>query len=325
MKLNKYKKIFISGHNGMVGSSILRFAKKNNLAENILTINKARLDLTNKNKTYDFLKKNKPEIVFICSAKVGGILANNNNPVEFLLNNLEIQNNLISGCFNAGIKKILFLGSSCIYPRTYLNKKKSFSESDMLSNKLELTNEPYALAKISGIKLCESYNRQYNTQYRSIIPPNLYGPNDNYHPTNSHVLAALIRKFSLAKKNNLKKVTIWGSGNVKREFLHVDDLAKGAFFISSIKNRVYNQLTSPQQSFINIGYGDEISIKKLCKIICKKLKFDCKLEFDHSKPDGTKSKLINSKKMLSLGWKPEIKIEKGIELVLENYKNLNDL
>lgn len=322
MKLNKYNNIFISGHNGMVGSSILRLIKKNNLADNILTINKTRLDLTNKNKTYNFLKKNKPEIVFICSAKVGGILANNKSPVEFLLNNLEIQNNLISGSFKAGIKKILFLGSSCIYPRTYSNKKKSFSESDMLSNKLELTNEPYALAKISGIKLCESYNRQYNMEYRSIIPPNLYGPNDNYHPTNSHVLAALIRKFSIAKRNNLKKVTIWGSGNVKREFLHVDDLAKGALYISSIPNKLYNQITSPQQSFINIGYGEEITIKKLCKIICKKLKFECKLEFDHSKPDGTKSKLINSKKILSLGWKPEIKIEKGIELVIKNYHDL---
>ena len=322
MKLKKYKNIFISGHNGMVGSSLLRFVKKNNIAKNILTINKSRLDLRNKNNTYNFLKNNKPEIVFICSAKVGGILANNNNPVQFLLDNLEIQNNLISGCFNAGIKKILFMGSSCIYPKVYLNNKKSFSESDMLSNKLELTNEPYALAKISGIKLCESYNRQYNTQYRSVIPPNLYGPNDNYHPTNSHVLAALIRKFSIAKKNNLKKVIIWGSGNVKREFLHVDDLARGALYLSSIPNKLYNQLTSPQQSFVNIGYGKEISIKQLCRIICKKLNFDCKLDFDLSKPNGTKSKLINSNKILSIGWKPEITIEKGIEMVLENYKNI---
>jgi len=299
MKIKKYKKIFIAGHNGMVGSSILRFAKKNKLANEIITVNRDKLDLTDKLKTFNFLKKNSPEVVIICAAKVGGIFANNKYPADFLLNNLEIQNNIISGCHKLGIKKILFLGSSCIYPKFYYKKNKSFSEEHLLTGYLEQTNEPYAIAKISGIKLCESYNRQHNMDYRSIIPCNLYGPNDNYHPKNSHVIPALIRKFIYAKEKKMKEVFVWGSGNVKREFLHVDDLAKAVFIILSLTKKRYKNLTSEQQTHINVGSGKEISIKDLSKLICKIIKYDCILSFDKSKPDGTKSKLLNIKKILS--------------------------
>ena len=318
MKIKKYKKIFIAGHNGMVGSSILRFVKNNKLAEKIIISNKTKLDLSNKLKTFNFLKKNRPDAVIICAAKVGGIFANNKYPVDFLLNNLEIQNNLISGCYKVGIKKILFLGSSCIYPKFYYKKNKSFSEEHILSNYLELTNEPYAIAKISGIKLCESYNRQYNMDYRSIIPCNLYGPKDNYHPKNSHVIPALIKKFINAKEKKIKEVNVWGTGNVKREFLHVDDLAKAAFMVLSISKKKYNSLTKDQLSHINVGSGKEISIRNLCKLICKVIKYDCKIIFDKSKFDGTKSKLLNIEKILSINWEPEIPLSNGISSVVKN-------
>lgn len=318
MKIKKFNKIYIAGHNGMVGSSILRYAEEKKIANKIITSNKLNLDLTNKKKTFNFLKKHRPDIVIICAAKVGGILANNKYPVDFLLNNIEIQNNLISGCHEAKIKNIIFLGSSCIYPKFYYKNYSSFHENHMLSNYLELTNEPYAIAKIAGIKLCESYNRQYNTNFRSIIPCNLYGPNDNYHPNNSHVLAALIRKFLRAKEKNLKEVKIWGSGLVKREFLHVDDLAKATFHICSLSNKKYKSLTKYQQSFINVGSGIEISINKLAKIICNIIDFDCKLVFDRTKPDGTKSKLLNIDKILSTGWRSEISLSNGIESIIKN-------
>lgn len=319
MKLKKYKKIFIAGHNGMVGSAIHRFAIANNLGNEILTVSKKKLNLLNKKTTFNYLKKNKPDIVFICAAKVGGIIANNKFPVDFLLNNLEIQNNVISSSYQAGIKKIIFLGSSCIYPRNYFKNKSFFDEEDMLSGRLELTNEPYAISKIAGIKLCESYNRQYNTKYRSIIPCNLYGPNDNYDLTNSHVIPALLKKFSDAKKRNSNKVKIWGTGKVKREFLHVDDLARAAFYLSSISENQYKKITKEQQSFLNVGSGKEISIIELCKLISNILNFDGKLVFDKSKPDGTKSKLINSNKIKTLGWKPEISLKDGLETVLKDF------
>jgi len=322
MKLKKYRKIFIAGHNGMVGSAIHRFAIANNLGKKILTINKNKLNLLNKKKTFNYLKKNKPDIVFICSAQVGGIVANNQFPVDFLLNNLEIQNNLISGSYQAGIKKIIFLGSSCIYPREYFKNKKFFDEEDMLTGKLELTNEPYAISKIAGIKLCESFNRQYGTKYRSIIPCNLYGPNDNYDLINSHVIPALLKKFTDAKKKNLNKVKIWGTGKVKREFLHVDDLARAAFYLSSISEKEYKKLTKDQQSFLNVGYGKEISILELCELIASILNYDGKLIFDKSKPDGTKSKLINSNKIKKLGWKPEIPLKDGLKSILKDFISL---
>ena len=322
MKIRKFRKIFIAGQNGMVGSALYRFAIKNRLSNEIIKLNRKDIDFLDKKKTFNFLKKQKPDIVFICAAKVGGILANNNYPVDFLLNNLEIQNNLISGCFEANIDRVIFFGSSCIYPKHYYKKNKSFKEEHMLSGNLELTNEPYAIAKIAGIKLCESYNRQYNRDYRSIIPCNLYGPNDNFHPDNSHVLAALIKKFNYAKKNNHKLVKIWGTGNVKREFLHVDDLANASFILSSLSKVEYKSLTAPQQSFLNVGSGHEISIKELCKIISKTINYECKLDFDLNKPDGTKSKVLNIKKILSLGWKPQINLYDGIREVIKSKQYL---
>ena len=322
MRIKKFKKIFIAGQNGMVGSSLLRYAIENKLADKIIISNRKEIDFLDKNKTFQFLKAHNPDIVFICAAKVGGILANNTYPVDFLLDNLEVQNNLISGCYKAKIKKLIFFGSSCIYPKNYFKNNKSFKEEHMLSGYLELTNEPYAIAKIAGIKLCESFNRQYNTDYRSINPCNLYGPNDNFHPQNAHVLPALVKKFSEAKKNNIKVVKVWGSGNAKREFLHVDDLARATFIISSLSRKKYQSLTNSQQSFLNVGSGVEISIKELCKLICKIINFNCKLVFDTKKPDGTKSKVLNIKKILSLNWKPQINLDNGIAEIIKSNKFL---
>tara|TARA_B100000575_G_scaffold278511_1_gene265901 strand:- start:811 stop:1788 length:978 start_codon:yes stop_codon:yes gene_type:complete len=317
---NSEQKIFVAGHNGMVGSAILRILKKNEKLE-ILVKNKSELDLSNQSKVDNFLKKEKPSQIYICAAKVGGILANSTYPVDFLYSNLMIQNNLINGAFENGIKKILFLGSSCIYPKY---SKQPIDEESLLSGILEPTNEPYAIAKIAGIKLCDSYNRQfgkkYGIDYRSVMPTNLYGYGDNYDLKDSHVIPGLIKKFHLAKTLKKKKVFVWGSGKPKREFLHVDDLAKACVHVMSLTKKKYYQLTYDQGiGHINIGSGEEVSIKKLSEIISKIVGFKGEISFDVTKPDGTPRKILNSYRIMQTGWKPKLELVEGIKRTYEDF------
>lgn len=312
-------KVFIAGHKGMVGSAIFRLIKSKNLAEKIFVVDRNDLDLTNQQKTQSYLKKINPDIIFIAAAKVGGILSNNTYPADFIYDNLMIECNLIHAAYLCKVKKILFLGSSCIYPKDMKND--TILEEDLLSGKLELTNEPYSIAKISGIKLCESYNRQYNTDYRSLMPCNLYGPGDNYHLKNSHVIPALISKIHNAKINKLKSLTLWGSGNALREFLHVDDLASACIKIMQIKKNIFDKYAPNQASHINVGSGLDISIKDLSKMICNIVGYKGKIEFDNKNLDGPLKKLLDIKKIISLGWSPEIDFKSGLEQVYLDFQN----
>lgn len=312
-------KVFIAGHKGMVGSAIFRLIKSKNLAEKIFVVDRNDLDLTNQQKTQSYLKKINPDIIFIAAAKVGGILSNNTYPADFIYDNLMIECNLIHAAYLCKVKKILFLGSSCIYPKDMKND--TILEEDLLSGKLELTNEPYSIAKISGIKLCESYNRQYNTDYRSLMPCNLYGPGDNYHLKNSHVIPALISKIHNAKINKLKSLTLWGSGNALREFLHVDDLASACIKIMQIKKNIFDKYAPNQASHINVGSGFDISIKDLSKMICNIVGYKGMIEFDNKNLDGPLKKLLDIKKIISLGWSPEIDFKSGLEQVYLDFQN----
>src|SRR6056300_1243161 len=284
-------KIFIAGHNGMVGSVIVRLLKRKKVK--VITKEKKELNLLDQKKVQTFFKNNKIDQVYLAAARVGGINANNTYPAEFIYQNLMIQNNVIHSAFLSGVKKLLFLGSSCIYPK---NAKQPMKEEELLTGKLEPTNEPYALAKIAGIKMCESYNRQYGNShgidYRCVMPTNLYGPGDNYHPENSHVVPGLIRRFHEAKVKNLKFVTIWGTGLPLREFLHVEDMARASIKIMNLDKKIYNKIVKPM-SHINIGSGKEISIKVLAKIIKKIVYYEGKIKFDKTKHNGTSRKLVN--------------------------------
>ena len=305
------KKIFIAGHKGMVGSVILNKLIKRN---KIYTIDKNKLNLIDQNKTLNYFKKNKFDQVYMCAAKVGGIYANSRYSADFIYDNLQIQNNCIISAYKTGVKRILFLGSSCIYPK---KSKIPIKENYLLSGKLETTNEAYAIAKIAGLKLCESFNNQYKTDYRTVMPTNLYGPNDNYDDQNSHVLAALIKKIQYAKMNKKKKITVWGDGLSKREFLHSNDFADACIKIMNISKKKYFNLTGKTNQFINIGYGKDISIKDLAKLICKVANYKCKIEYDKSKPNGTFRKLIDSSKLKKINWSAKISLEKGIKSILD--------
>ena len=305
------RKIFIAGHKGMVGSAVYRSILKKN---RVIVAEKKHLNLLSFEKTYNFFKKHKFDQVYICAAKVGGILANSKYPADFIYENLQIQNNCIVSSFRTKVKKLLFLGSSCIYPR---EAKIPIKEKYLLSGKLEKTNDAYAVAKISGIKMCESFNKQYNTDFRAVMPTNLYGPNDNYDTSNSHVMAALIKKILNAKKNNKKTVTVWGDGRPKREFLHVDDFAKACFKIMSISKKKYFEICNKENYFINVGSGKEINIKDLAFLIADVVGYEGKFVFDRSKPNGTMRKLIDSSKIFKLKWKPQISLRSGIKLVLQ--------
>jgi GDP-L-fucose synthase len=307
------KKIFIAGHKGMVGSVILNKLIKRN---KIYTIDKNKLNLIDQNKTLDYFKKNKFDQVYMCAAKVGGIYANSRYSADFIYDNLQIQNNCIISAYKTGVKRILFLGSSCIYPK---KSKIPIKENYLLSGKLETTNEAYAIAKIAGLKLCESFNNQYKTDYRTVMPTNLYGPNDNYDDQNSHVLAALIKKIQYAKMNKKKKITVWGDGLSKREFLHSNDFADACIKIMNISKKKYFNLTGKTNQFINIGYGKDITIKALTKLICKIANYNCKIEYDKRKPNGTFRKLIDSSKLKEINWSPKISLEEGIKSILDNY------
>ena len=311
-------KIFIAGHNGMVGSALVHFLQSQEVE--IITKNKVELDLLNQNNVQNFFKNQKIDQVYLAAAKVGGIHANNTYPANFIYENLSITTNVIHSAFLNGIKKLLFLGSSCIYPK---NANQPIKEEELLNGKLEPTNEPYAIAKIAGIKMCESYNRQYgkshSVDYRCIMPTNLYGPGDNYHPQNSHVIPGLIYRFHEAKTNNLSNVTIWGTGIPKREFLYVDDMARASIHLMNIDKKTYDQHTSPMCSHINAGSGVDISIKELAEIIKEVVGFKGEINFDLTKPDGSPRKFLDSKRINNLGFKPEISLKEGLIKTYQDY------
>jgi GDP-L-fucose synthase len=313
-------KIFVAGHRGMVGSAIIRHLQQKGF-ENIIIRSRSELDLCDQQAVQKFFKEVKPEEVYLAAAKVGGVHANNTYPAEFIYENLMVQTNVIHQAFLSGVKKLLFLGSSCIYPREVTQP---MSEEALLTGKLEPTNEPYAIAKIAGIKLCESYNRQYGKShgldYRSVMPTNLYGIGDNYHPENSHVIPALIRKFHEAKTNNASEVIIWGTGTPKREFLYVDDMAEASIFVMGLERAFYMQHINPMQSHINVGYGSDITIEELARTVMQVTGFSGKIIFDASKPDGPPRKLMNSKKLNMLGWQPRIDLVSGLKLAYEDFK-----
>jgi GDP-L-fucose synthase len=306
-------KIYIAGHNGMVGSAIHRKLREKGFV-NIITRSSSELDLSNQQDTHNFLQEEKPDYVVIAAAKVGGIHANDSYPAEFIYQNLMIEANLIHGSYLAKVNKLLFLGSSCVYPK---ESKQPIKEEYLLSNYLESTNEPYAIAKIAGIKLCESYNRRYGTDYRSIMPTNLYGPNDNFHSKNSHVIPALIKRFHEAKVKNKLFVEVWGSGKPMREFLHVDDMASASIYIMSLNKKLLEKEISPMLSHINIGTGKDITIKDATQIIKEVVGFDGEVVFNTKMPDGTKRKLLDVSKIENLGWKHTITLKDGLKETYE--------
>lgn len=300
-------RIFLAGHRGMVGSAILR--KLNARGNSPIVADRRDLDLQDQASVRAFFRREKPDAVILAAAKVGGIHANNAYPADFIYENLMIQANVIHEAFSVGVKRLLFLGSSCIYPR---NASQPMPESELLTGRLEETNEPYAIAKIAGIKLCESYNRQHGTDYRSVMPTNLYGPGDNFHPQNSHVVPALMRRFHQAVQAKEKEVVVWGSGKPRREFLHVDDMAAASLFVMDLPRDIYDSRTSPMLSHINVGTGTDVSIQELAMTMRDIIGFDGDVRFDSSKPDGTPRKLLDTSKINSLGWKSSIKLRDGL-------------
>jgi len=320
--MNSNDKIYVAGHNGMVGSAIVRqLQSKSDNSVELITCSHDNLDLTNQGSVNNFIARERPDQIYLAAAKVGGIHANNVYPAEFIYKNIMIQANIIHAAYKNNVPKLLFLGSSCIYPKMV---KQPMKEEALLTGTLEPTNEPYALAKISGIKLCESYNRQYNLDYRSVMPTNLYGMGDNYHENNGHVIPALIKRFHEAKVNNARKVIIWGSGNPRREFLYVDDMATACTHVMNLDKEEYQSQTKPMLSHINVGTGEDITIKELAKTISKIIGFKGRIEFDTTKPDGPKRKLMDSSRLNNLGWRSKVGLEQGIILTYKDYcKNNN--
>ena len=300
-------RIFLAGHGGMVGSAIQR--KLEGDGHELITRSRQDLDLTDQAAVRTFLSRERPDVTIVAAAKVGGIGANSALPAEFIYQNLMIQNNLIHGSYEAGVERLLFLGSSCIYPK---EAAQPMAESALLTGTLEPTNEPYAIAKIAGIKMCESYNRQYGVDYRSVMPTNLYGPNDYFHPKNSHVLPALLMRFHEAAQRGDEEVVVWGSGNPRREFLHVDDMADASLFVLSLDRTDYEAATQPMLSHINVGTGRDVSIAELAGLIANVTGFDGEVSFDPSKPDGTMRKLLDVSLLDRLGWSARIDLEDGI-------------
>jgi GDP-L-fucose synthase len=312
-------KIYVAGHRGMVGSAILRQLQQQGQV-NLVTRTHAELDLTNQSAVKAFFETEKPNQVYLAAAKVGGIHANNTYPAEFIYQNLMVEANVIDAAFRSGVQKLLFLGSSCIYPKL---AQQPMSEHALLSGALEPTNEPYAIAKIAGIKLCESYNRQYGVShgvdYRSVMPTNLYGPGDNYHPENSHVIPALIRRFHEAKVANTSTVIIWGSGTPRREFLYVDDMAAASVFVMNLPRSSLDAHTQPMQSHINVGFGEDITIQQLALAVGNTVGYKGFITFDTSKPDGAPRKLMDSSLLKALGWQAQVRLEAGLVIAYKDF------
>lgn len=313
------QKIYVAGHRGMVGSAIVRNLKAK-CHDNIVTRTHAELDLTNQAAVKLFFEQEKPDQVYLAAARVGGIHANNTYPAEFIYQNLMMEANVIHQAFAGGVKKLLFLGSSCIYPKL---ATQPMSEAALLTGTLEPTNEPYAIAKITGIKLCESYNRQYGQShgidYRSVMPTNLYGPGDNYHPENSHVIPALIRRFHEAKVSNAPEVVIWGTGTPMREFLFVDDMAAASVFVMDLDKAIYDQYTEPMQSHINVGFGSDVTIAELANAVGTAVDYQGKISFDPTKPDGALRKWMDSSRINQLGWNAKIDLVDGLRAAYASY------
>jgi GDP-L-fucose synthase len=305
-------KIYVAGHQGMVGSAIVRVLQAQGQPE-IITRTREELDLTNQARVQKFFEEQTLDQVYLAAAKVGGIHANNTYPAEFLYQNLMIEANVIDAAFRHGVRKLLFLGSSCIYPKL---APQPIPEEALLDGPLEPTNEPYAMAKITGIKLCESYNRQYGeshgVDYRSVMPTNLYGPGDNYHPDNSHVIPGLIRRFHDAKVARAKEITVWGSGTPRREFLYVDDMATACVHVMNMPSKLYTQLAPPMCSHLNVGFGEDVTIADLARMIASVVNCDAPIVFDSSRPDGPPRKLLDSRRLTGTGWKPKMGLEIGL-------------
>jgi len=308
-------KIYIAGHRGLVGSAIVRQLESRGFT-NLLMRTKKELDLTNQAEVQSFFKQEKPDYVILAAAKVGGIHANNTYPADFIYQNIMIEANVINSAYESRVKRLLFLGSTCIYPKAI---EQPIREDALLTDVLEPTNEPYALAKILGIKLCESYNRQHGTDFRSVMPTNLYGINDNFHPENSHVIPALMRRFHEAKMNNDKEVVVWGTGKAIRDFLYVDDMAQASLFVLGLNESTYQNNTQPMLSHINIGTGKDISIKELAETIKEVVSFEGIIAFDVSKPDGTIQKLINVTRVESMGWRYTTDLKEGLKQTYKWY------
>jgi GDP-L-fucose synthase len=306
------QKIYVAGHRGMVGSAIMRNLQAQGFT-NIVCRTHNELDLTNQAEVAAFFEQEKPAQVYLAAAKVGGIHANNTYPADFIYDNLMVQNNVIHHAFISGVKKLLFLGSSCIYPKL---ADQPITEDALLTGKLEPTNEPYAIAKIAGIKMCESYNRQYGDShgidYRSVMPTNLYGPGDNYHPENSHVIPALIRRFHEAKIANAPEVVIWGTGKPKREFLYVDDMAAASVFVMHLDKKIYDSQTQPTQGHLNVGFGSDVTIADLAVAVGTAVGYQGRISFDSAKPDGSPRKWMDSGRLNKLGWAPKVTLTEGL-------------
>jgi GDP-L-fucose synthase len=310
-------KIYIAGHRGLVGSAIVRQLESRGFT-NLLMRTHKELDLTNQAQVQNFLQKEKPDYIILAAAKVGGIHANNTYPADFIYQNMMIEANVISSAYENKVKRLLFLGSTCIYPKAV---EQPMREDALLTDVLEPTNEPYALAKIAGIKLCESYNRQYGTDFRSVMPTNLYGVNDNFHPENSHVIPALMRRFHEAKVNNDAEVVVWGTGKAMREFLYVDDMAQASLFVLELEEKTYQTNTSPMLSHINVGTGVDVTIREMAETMKEVVGFKGELSFDTTKPDGAPRKLIDVTRLENMGWKYDIDLEDGLNRTYMWYKD----
>ena len=315
--MSREPKIYVAGHRGMVGSAILRCLQAKG-HDRIVTRTHAELDLTQQDAVRAFFESEKPDQVYLAAAKVGGIHANDTYPADFIYVNLMIQANVIDSAFRCGVEKLLFLGSSCIYPKL---APQPMREDALLTGPLEPTNEPYAIAKIAGIKLCECYNRQHGTDYRSVMPTNLYGPGDNYHPENSHVIPALIRRFHEARVDGKSEVAIWGTGTPRREFLYVDDMAAASVHVMSLDRATYRAHTSDSLSHINVGFGSDITIAELAQAVASAVGYEGRISFDTSKPDGTPRKWMSSERLRSLGWRPTVSLDEGLRLAYRDFLN----
>lgn len=311
--MNKNSKIYVAGHQGLVGSALCRQLAQQGY-NNVVTRTRNELNLLDQNAVSRFMQQEKPDYVFMAAARVGGIYANNQFPADFIYENLMVEANLIHQAFQAGCYRLLFLGSSCIYPKF---AEQPMKESALITGTLEPTNEPYAIAKIAGIKLCESYNRQYGTDFRSVMPTNLYGPNDNYHEKNSHVIPALLRRFHEAKLANLPRVEVWGTGQAKREFLYVDDMAAACLFVMQLSPETYSQNTEPMLSHINLGTGKDVTIKQLIEEVVRATGYQGEVVWNTDMPDGMPRKLLDVSRMNALGWKYEVELPEGLDLAYQ--------